>query len=464
MISRKAFLAAVSAAGAVTLTGTGAADSEKRYSPEAVRNDLDGIWSTLIDVGAQPFRTSSRERVELQYRNARASIVAPMTPLQAWLTIAQVLGALNDGHVGLGFPGALKDAPFAFPLFFTLPQAGDALVVLRDRTQTIPLGSRIVSIDGVDAATYVSTALATLGAQTPSFNRTRVTMGGAWPAVALFGAGPQYRVRWITPHNVAGEADIAATTASESKIAKPVPPAPYTYETIQDGRIGYIDYRSCEDLPRFQTFLAATFSRIKEAPVRALIVDVRRNGGGDSDLNDELWQYASDKAFKQFGEVIEKSCARIKREYGRTKYVEIYGDRAWSSPDGTTISSGSDPQANLIQPRPLVDRYNGPVYLLISAQTFSSAMSCALAAKDYGLATIVGEETGEPVNSTGEVYTYVTPNLGFSAWLTTKVFLAPRLHPDGQGVLPDVVVETSPADVAAGRDPVLQRAIGLALG
>ena len=68
-----------------------------------------------------------------------------------------------------------------------------------------------------------------------------------------------------------------------------------------------------------------------------------------------------------------------------------------------------DPNGDLNVPGPLAVRFTGPVYLLISAQTFSSAMSCAAAAKDYGLATIVGEETGESVNSTGEVFTEKRP-------------------------------------------------------
>jgi C-terminal processing protease CtpA/Prc len=64
----------------------------------------------------------------------------------------------------------------------------------------------------------------------------------------------------------------------------------------------------------------------------------------------------------------------------------------------------------------------------------------------YGLATIVGE----PVNSAGKVYTETTPGIGLRAYLTTKVFLSPKPHPDGQGVVPDIAVATTPADIAAG--------------
>lgn len=123
---------------------------------------------------------------------------------------------------------------------------------------------------------------------------------------------------------------------------------------------------------------------------------------------------------------------------------------------------GAGPGEGLVTPGPLPLRFTGEVYLLISAATFSSGMSCALAAKDYGLATLVGQETGEPASGTGELYAFVTPNLRLPAYLTTKVFLAPKPHPATQGVTPDVPVAVP---VAAGASPdvdvVLTRTLAL---
>ncbi|MBV8602750.1 MAG: hypothetical protein JO359_14380, partial [Candidatus Eremiobacteraeota bacterium] len=109
-------------------------------------------------------------------------------------------------------------------------------------------------------------------------------------------------------------------------------------------------------------------------------------------------------------------------------------------------------------------RYSGPVYLLIGTQTFSSALLCAVAARDYGLATIVGEETGEPVNSTGEVYPGHSPQLGLLFGFTTKFFTGPKPRPDMQGVLPDVRIVPTREDIVAGRDPVLAYAVKAATG
>ena len=138
--------------------------------------------------------------------------------------------------------------------------------------------------------------------------------------------------------------------------------------------------------------------------------------------------------------------------------MKLYGEQAWAAPEGAIIRQEVDPTQELVVPGPLAVRFTGPVYLLISAGTFSSGMSCALAAKDYGLATIVGQETGEPVNGTGELYALTTPNLKLQAFLTTKLFLAPKPHPNGQGVVPDVYVGE---ETNCAYDPVLERTLAL---
>lgn len=437
-------------------------DREPSYPMQAIRDDLDFLWSALIDVGVEPFAATDRALVEQIYRDARTSIASDMTVRQAYLAIAPVLGALNDGHVGVGFPDPLNDAPHRFPLRFALAEGTDDLVVSRDRTGTIPIGSRVISVSGVPSETFVRTALAVNGGQTVALHRSRVATSGAWPAIALFGARPAYDVEWASPDGARQNASIAASSSTS-----PTPPTPpYTYRTLRDGKIGFIDYVRCENHDGVLQFLETTCMAIHNAPIEALIIDVRRNGGGDSNVGTELWVNLSAKAFKQFGGMRVKSCDRLKTFYGRERYVSIYGQKAWDAPNGTIVSYVSGPDKDLIVHPDNGDPawYKGPIYLLIGTNTFSSAMQFALAAKDYGLATILGEETGEPVIGTGEVFTATSPNLGLRAYLTTKVFLPPKPHPPRQGVVPDVVVPTTLADQAANRDPVLDEAIRRILG
>ncbi len=455
--TRRDFLAASSAFAMTALFPAVAIAEEKLFTAAQVASDLDAIWSTLLDVGAEPFFTSDRAAVTRLYHATRLSLTGSMSVREAWVAISPVLGALNDGHVALLFPEPLNSAALGFPLYFVLAD-DNTLLVVHDRTRTVPIPSRVVSINGVSAERFTSVALSAFGGQTERLHRDRISWAGAWTAVALFGDRPPYAIDFVGPD---GKARNATISTSETPAPGTASPPPYTYSTISEGTVGYINYRSCSDLQRFKMFLDETFANIRQSPVRALIIDIRKNGGGDSRLNDALWTYVSTKPFTQFGGFIEKACSRLKREYGREKYVQIYGTDAWNAPNGTILRGGLNSNSDLIVPGPLPIRYNGPVYLLISPETFSSAMSCALAAKDYGLATIVGEETAEPVNSTGEVYEETVPNTGMVANLTTKVFFAPKPHPNRQGVVPDVVVPTTPADTAAGRDPVLARTLAM---
>ena len=120
MFTRGAFLALAPGLVAVQHFNALTPPPEETFAPDVVRGDLDAIWTTLIAVGAQPFRTSNPADVEALYHKARAAITSPMTVRQAWLAIAPVLGALNDGHVGLLFPNPLNSAPQRFPLRFAL--------------------------------------------------------------------------------------------------------------------------------------------------------------------------------------------------------------------------------------------------------------------------------------------------------------------------------------------------------
>jgi hypothetical protein len=456
MITRRALIGSAGSSLALMSSPARAEEGEATFEAGAVRQDLDAIWSALREVSPDPFRAAQASQAEAAYKRVRAGLAAPMTMRTAWLAISPVLGALNDGHVALGFDDALNASAQRFPLRLATTQRGDQLLVERDRTGSIPPRSRVVSIEGAPATAFLRTNLAAFGGQTPALARWRVTASGAWTAVALFGAKPGYRVRWTEPSGVEHEAIITVAAAK----ARAAPSESYSFRWLRKD-VGLIDYRRCEDLARFRTFVDATFAQLRAGSATALVIDVRRNAGGDSDLNDLLWSYAQAKPFRQFGGTVERSSDRLKRAYGRDKYVQLYGEEAWAAPDGAIIRQGMGPADGLVTPGPLAVRFTGPVYLLISAGTFSSAMSCALAAKDYGLATLVGQETGEPANSTGELYALTTPNLKMQAYLTTKLFLAPKPHPDGQGVVPDVQVHEEVARSDGDADAVLERTLAL---
>ena len=462
-LTRKTWIAAAASAVASATIPAVAGAPPPAHSPSALREDLAWLVKTMLEVGVKPFAYVDRNAWMARRDGVMATMTSPMSVWDFWLHAGPLFAALNDGHAGVAplqaYKAARTGGALGFPLIADVHPEG--LFVAQRTIDDIPPGTQLLAIDGVDSASIVQTLLGLTGGQSPSL---RMAFAGGTLGVFLYATGgerPSYTVRL---RFLDGRTELRAVAAMSrpallsalKTLASPQQPN-YTFNRLAGGRVGYMNYLRCEDYDAFAKFLTQTCREIRKDPVDGLVVDIRSNGGGDSDLNDALWQAISDKPFVQFGATQLRVSDRLKREYGREKYVKIYGPQAWTARNGSILTSPGDAPE---QPKPDPLRYNGPVYLLIGPGTFSSAMECAAAAKDFALATVVGQETGEPVNSTGEIYTGKSPNTGLSFAFTTKYFMGPKPQPDGQGVVPDVTVVPTDADLRAGRDVVLDYAVG----
>lgn len=102
-------------------------------------------------------------------------------------------------------------------------------------------------------------------------------------------------------------------------------------------------------------------------------------------------------------------------------------------------------------------RYNKPVIVLANRGSYSATNNFVSIMKSLRQVTVVGDTTG---GGCGLPFTGELPN-GWHVRLSS----APITGPDGRltewGVAPDSVVTMTPADAAAGRDPLLDTAISL---
>jgi len=438
-------------------------DPATTFAPAVLQADLRWLADTMVAVGARPFSYCDEAAWMAKRDAAIASLTEPLTIWQYWLRAAGPLfSSLNDAHAGVSpfaaFKAARAQGALGFPLLLAWNDLG--LFVDGRTLESVPNGTQVLSIDGVAADELARRVATVRGAQSPAL---RLFFGANVLPEYLYALDPSRTSFAVSLRSPDGKTETRSLKAIDRQEllagyrAYGTPPRPdYTFSRLSDGKIGYIDYRSCKDADAFQGFLAETFSSIRAEPLQGLVIDLRSNTGGDSSLNDQLWSMVTAKPFSQYGGGEKRVSDLLKRQYGRAKYVEIYGDRAWSQPDGTLISEGAGP---LFQPGPNPLRYDGPVYLLIGTGTFSSGMMCAIPARDFGLATIVGQETGEPVNSTGEIYFGSSERTGITYSFTTKFFYGPKPRPNMQGVMPDVTIVPTAADVQAGRDPALDYAV-----
>ncbi len=193
----------------------------------------------------------------------------------------------------------------------------------------------------------------------------------------------------------------------------------------------YINLPSFESDQVVRDFQRA-FSRVLNS--KGLILDVRNNSGGDSSQGEAITGLLTDKPVAN---------TRWKTRNYRPAF------RAWGRKEQYYEEDGGFILPGTKQP------FLGPLVVLTGPATFSAAEDFVVPLHASKRATIVGERTA---GSTGQPLWIELPG-GAQARVCTKL----DSYPDGRdyvsvGVIPDVEVHPTAADLAAGRDVALEAA------
>lgn len=172
----------------------------------------------------------------------------------------------------------------------------------------------------------------------------------------------------------------------------------YGYERLADGVL-YVAYNQCASDPEYPVaqFIADVLVEIDSGDINQVIIDLRRNSGGDSRLLEPL----------------------------------ITGIKAREA---------------INQP--------GKLYVLIGPDVYSSAVLNAVQLQRDTAALLVGEPTGQPPNHYGEMKTLTLLNTGLVVTYSTNYFT--YVDEDMAALEPDILVISTAQDLFAGRDPVLE--------
>ena len=165
----------------------------------------------------------------------------------------------------------------------------------------------------------------------------------------------------------------------------------------------------------------------------ALILDIRLNGGGNTDFT--ILSYLTNKPIKPAQNFVQK-------------YIPT--NRAWGQSVEWELLSLSSQQPNGKK------LYSKPVILLTGPQTFSAAEDFAVAFDAMNRGKIMGEATG---GSTGQPLQFTLPG-GLMGRVCTKR----DLYPDGKvfvgvGVQPNITIKPNIVDIKTGKDTVLEAAL-----
>jgi len=358
-------------------------------------------------------------------------VQATRSTLEYYKTLAEFCAQLRDGHTGVSYPREIESR-LGWPAITTRLLEGRVFIDnVRDpalKERGITHGLEILSVDGAAVWEYGQKNVAPArGASTKQDLEAKTYEN------ALLGGLVEKPVA-LTLQDAEGkitQVSLRRLNPAESDQLPHDPWRRFEYKMLP-GNLAYVALRSFGNDALIGEFDTA-FANICKSD--GLILDLRENGGGSSNVGWAILGYLTDKVF-------------LSTQWRTSDYRPAY--RAW----GRTGKWYSEGPQNLWPHGP--EPYRKPVVVLTSAHTYSAAEDFAVVFDAMKRGKIVGEPTG---GSTGQPLVIALPG-GGSARICTKH----DRYPDGKefvgvGIQPDILVGPTVADFRAGRDTVLDAAI-----
>lgn len=429
--------------------------SPRDFSRDDVIDDIDYAIRIMEDVHPNLYHNLSKDAFYLKADSIKQTLPEKITDAEAFKILRSTFSMIRDGHTGGGWnffsnrgAGMLKRT-----LPYRIEIRNERLFVTKNYNykNKIPIGSEIIRINEIPAYQCLQEVSKLISYEIIPFRNSMLETPMFW---SLWNDFKSFELSYIAPESKSVNT-IKASGGIISKLMFFQDNKPnkidYSYKSLSSD-IGYLEFNSFRNLNKFKIFLDSTFKVIQSNNIEDLIIDIRKNGGGNSTLGDELMQYISANDFRMFDSCLIKISDELnKKNYfdGMDSKKRVIG----------SVYNASDSSKTKLRENPL--RFNGQSYLLVSGNTFSSATDFASSFQCYQVGKIIGTESGGLTACFGDVYSFILPNTKFDMGVSYKKFYNACGIDNKRGVIPDFIIENSFDDNQKGIDKVMEFTINL---
>jgi len=453
------------------LSGPGNEDiTYKKFETAALKEDIKILQGIVTDMHAGAYTYNTPAGLNHLFDSIGLSITHSLNTREFYTKVDYIMDRLKCLHSVASLPDNYYDSISKRAVFFPFSLITiDQKLYVNSDVQTIPLGTEILSVNGIKAKDIIR--------QLKNFYHTdgfsEVAKNNAidedfvYDFFLAYGGSPDFTLTYYND----------STKTTDTKIyygeklndAYGASTAFFYYPTDVDYDLEMNDslqlatltirtftYESENGMNAYKNFLQNSFRLIKQSRIKNLVIDIRNNSGGYYDAAYTLLSYLVNKTLPQF----DSSMQRFK-QLTYTRYIDeadtgkITGeDTAWYK--YTKINNHlyklHDDEISKWKPRP--DIFTGRIFVVVNGHVLSAASLFTSVLKDKTNALVIGEETG----GSGDIHnsstiSFVLPNSKIKVDVPLRSFYQPvhKKHP-GRGVIPDKIIPFTVEDLKENRD------------
>lgn len=416
----------------------GQKDTAQLFEPTLIKADIDTLVSKMKDYHPTFLDYYQENNIQNKIDSIKKTINYPMSSLDFFRILQPIISI--DGHTNLTYTEEVYpkiDNPF-FP--FKVIIYNNILYVKENISdnKTISKGSVIDTINGIPTKTIINNLARYLPGEKESYKTKSLENEFHIYYRLVYGSFTDFNISVNkSEYKIKG-----AKWNNFQELSKP------KFELrFYNNDIAYIYKRSFKPPKDFIHFMDSAFKVISEKHIKYLIIDNQR-GGGMTDLADSLMAHFAENPYC----MIEKKMTKISpltKDFIESKKSEGFIKDGYFIQEFLTHNS---------QP----NRFTGTVYILTGPLSYSTGTCFPAAAKCFQNATIVGEESGQPLLSNGDLNSFTLTNTKLTCYTSLSTIYMPcNNNQTMKGVLPDYNVIPTLDELLNDKDYTLEYTLKL---
>lgn len=441
----------------------------RTLTPEQSQADLEILATILEQVHPDPYRYTSKGELDRMVERVRDSLALPLTVASFRTSLAPVFHAIGDAGCQLAHPEV--DANAQLLPVKVLVQGQEVLVVNETKGfRSLPIGSRIISINGIPIGTILDRIGAYVVADGRNTTLREAIISSRFSEFyhGYVDHGSTFSIVYADPQGMRNEVLVVGLTRDEVlRSHKPggVQLAPWTSTIHPDQDALWLTLSTLEQEELYNAghdpakYLRSLLKEMKRKGFRDLVIDVRNTDGRELAMAELLFAFIAKEPFR----VVQDMSVRSLEPPALDAYVTLPSE-FYSTVGGLFLPNGPGtynvrPDDHRLEHIPPMKRaFAGKVHVVCNGGTRGAAAAFVMLAKRSKRARIVGEEVGSNSGSFtgGRALEVVLPNSGFrfSIPLVRYVPDGSSSSPLDRGEMPHHTVVQRAEDLAKGRDTV----------